>query len=42
VAQAQRLGELLKESGAEVTTYFHAGGHTLTNDELAAVRKWID
>lgn len=42
VAQAQRLGELLKESGADVTTYFHAGGHTLTNDELAAVRKWID
>jgi predicted esterase len=41
VAQAQQLGELLKKGGADVTTYFHAGGHTLTNDELAAVQEWI-
>ena len=41
VAQAQQLAELLKKGGADVTTFFHAGGHTLTNDELAAVQQWI-
>ena len=40
-AQAERLAQLLRDGGADVTTYFHAGGHTLTNDELAAAQKWI-
>jgi len=40
-AQAERLATLLRDRGADVTTYFHAGGHTLTNDELAAAQQWI-
>lgn len=40
-AQANRLAELLRDRGADVTTYFHPGGHTLTNDELAAAQQWI-
>jgi predicted esterase len=41
VWQAERLAQLFRDGGADVTTYFHAGGHTLTNDELAAVQQWI-
>jgi predicted esterase len=40
-AQAERLAQLLRDGGADVTTYFHTSGHTLTNDELAAAQKWI-
>lgn len=39
--QAERLAKLLRDGGADVATYFHNGGHTLTHDELAAVQKWI-
>lgn len=41
IAQAERLGELLKASGADVTLFEHDGGHTITNDELTAVRTWL-
>lgn len=40
-AQAERLAQLLRDGGADVTTYFHTGGHSLTNDELAAAQQWI-
>jgi phospholipase/carboxylesterase len=40
-AEAERLAQLLRSGGADVTTYFHASGHTLTNDELAAATTWI-
>lgn len=40
-AQAERLAQVLRAGGAEVTTYFHAGGHTLTDDEIAAATQWI-
>lgn len=39
--QAERLAQLLRNGGADVTTYFHNGGHSLTQDELAAVKQWI-
>ncbi|HEY4307199.1 MAG TPA: alpha/beta hydrolase [Gemmatimonadaceae bacterium] len=39
--QAERLAQLLRDSGVDVRTYFHNGGHSLTHDELAAVQKWI-
>jgi predicted esterase len=39
--QAERLAQLLRDGGADVTTYFHPGGHSLTNDELAAAQQWI-
>jgi phospholipase/carboxylesterase/glyoxalase family protein len=41
IAQAERLGELLKASGADVTLLEQDGGHTITNDELTAVRTWL-
>src|SRR4051812_10606512 len=40
-AQSEGLAQLLRAGGADVTTYFHAGGHALTNDELAAATQWI-
>jgi predicted esterase len=40
-AQAEQLAQLLRAGGADVTTYFHPSGHTLTDDELAAATKWI-
>lgn len=40
-AQAERLAHLLRDGGADVTTFFHGGGHSLTNDELAAAQEWI-
>lgn len=41
IAQAERLGELFKTNGADVTLFAHDGGHTITNDELTAVRTWL-
>jgi predicted esterase len=40
-ANVERLAELLRESGADVTLHWQNGGHTITNDELAAAQKWI-
>lgn len=40
-AQVERLAELLRNAGADVTLYWQSGGHTITNDELAAAQKWI-
>jgi len=40
-AQAEHLAQLLRNGGADVTTYFHTGGHALTNDEVVAATKWI-
>jgi predicted esterase len=40
-AQAERLAQLFRDGGADVATSFHRGGHTLTDDELAAATKWI-
>jgi predicted esterase/catechol 2,3-dioxygenase-like lactoylglutathione lyase family enzyme len=41
VAQVERLAEILQQSGAEVTVHWQPGGHTVTNDELDAARRWI-
>jgi phospholipase/carboxylesterase len=40
-SQVDRLGALLAEAHADVTTHWQSGGHTITNDELEAARKWI-
>lgn len=40
-SQVERLGALLETAGANVRTHWHNGGHTITNDELAAARTWI-
>ena len=36
----ERLARLLEQSGAEVTTWWHDAGHSLTQAELARVRDW--
>jgi predicted esterase len=41
ISEAERLAALLRDAGADVTPYFHGGGHTITNDELTAVRTWL-
>ena len=39
--EVERLAELLREAGAEVTLHWEAGGHTVTEGELDAAREWI-
>lgn len=40
-ANTQRLADVLKEYGAEVTLRWTNGGHTLTADDVAAAAAWI-
>jgi phospholipase/carboxylesterase len=41
VPKVERLTQILREGGADVTVHWHPGGHTITNDELAAAQTWI-
>lgn len=41
IGQVERLGQIFEAGGADVTTFWHNGGHTITNDELQAVQQWI-
>jgi phospholipase/carboxylesterase len=40
-SEAQRLVELLRRAGAEVTIRFFNAGHELTRDDLDAAREWL-
>jgi len=40
-AQAERLAELLRSSGADVTLHWEPGGHAVTEPEVAAARAWL-
>ncbi len=40
-AGTEALAALLRNSGAEVMVHWHAGGHTITPDEVAAARDWM-
>ncbi|HEU4642472.1 MAG TPA: VOC family protein [Gemmatimonadaceae bacterium] len=40
-AQAERLAELLRGAGADVTLHWEAGGHALTQSEVDAARRWV-
>ena len=42
VAQAERLADVLRHSGADVTLHWHPGGHTVTPGEMDAARRWIE
>ena len=42
MVQAEHLAQVLRDAGASVTLYAHDSGHTLTNEELAAARDWLD
>jgi phospholipase/carboxylesterase/glyoxalase family protein len=44
IAPAQQVNELaamLRDAGAEVTVFWQNAGHTITNDELDAARRWL-
>ena len=41
LAQAERLAELLRRAGADVTVHWQQAGHTVTKDELDAAQRWI-
>jgi predicted esterase len=40
-AQTRRLTDALRAAGADVTDYWHPSGHTITHEELRAVRTWL-
>jgi predicted esterase len=40
-SNAEELARVLRDAGADVTVHWKNGGHTITNDELAAAREWI-
>lgn len=41
LAQAERLAELLRSAGADVTLHVAEGGHEVSDDELEAARQWL-
>jgi predicted esterase/catechol 2,3-dioxygenase-like lactoylglutathione lyase family enzyme len=41
IAQTERLAEILRDGGADVTTHWEAGGHAITPSEIDAARKWL-
>jgi predicted esterase/catechol 2,3-dioxygenase-like lactoylglutathione lyase family enzyme len=40
-AQAERLAELFRRSGADVTLHWQAGGHAVTPAQVEAARAWL-
>jgi predicted esterase len=41
VENAERLAALFKEAGADVTLHLQDAGHTLSDEELRAARRWL-
>ena len=41
-SETQRLVELLRRAGADVTIRFFKAGHGLTNDDVEAARHWLE
>jgi len=39
--RAHALVHVLRQAGANVTDYWHPGGHTITHEELRSVRAWL-
>jgi predicted esterase len=40
-AQAERLVELLRRAGADVTLHWEPGGHSVTKREIEEAQRWI-
>ena len=40
-AQTERLAQLLTGAGADVTLHWELGGHSLSDGEVEAARRWI-
>lgn len=41
-AETERLAELLRRAGADVTLHWEAGGHGVTGAEVEAARLWVE
>lgn len=41
-AKAERLAQLLRDAGADVTLHWEPGGHTISQAEVDAARVWIE
>jgi len=39
--QTEKLAELLRQAGAEVSIFWHNGGHSISKDEVKAARNWL-
>jgi phospholipase/carboxylesterase len=39
--ETSRLEELLQQTGANVTTYWHTGGHALNHEDVREAKKWM-
>jgi phospholipase/carboxylesterase len=39
--QAERLAEMLRHAGADVTLHWEPGGHAVTEPEVEAARTWL-
>jgi len=39
--QADRLADLLRQAGADVTLHWEPGGHVVTEEEVDAARRWV-
>lgn len=39
--QTMQLAELLKHAGAEVNVFWHSGGHTVSGEEVKAIKDWL-
>lgn len=40
--EVERLADILRAAGADVTVHWQPGGHTITGEELEAARDWIE
>lgn len=40
-AQTEQLAELLKRAGAAVSIFWHNGGHTVSGEEVKAIKSWL-
>lgn len=40
-AQTEQLAALFEQAGADVRTFWHPGGHTITHAEVRAAREWL-
>jgi predicted esterase len=39
--QTEELANILESGGAQVSLFWHAGGHELGDDDMAAARRWL-
>jgi predicted esterase len=41
ISQTEQLAALLQESGADVTTHWHNGGHAITQEDVRRAQIWL-